>query len=236
MKAKRIAIAAIVIAAALASGCSWLKAGKLGPKEVAGKFWGAMKSGNIEKAKAYITKASFDSIKDSGSESKKGGEYTLGDAKIEGDKASIPTTIKDKGFSFELETVCVKEDGKWKVDADKTMMSMLGGAMGEMMKGMGNAVGSAMEEGAKGLGGAMGKAIGEGVKEFDKALQPDNLAKAPAATGKTFSVDDKVLVEWRGRWWPAKVIEAGDNKWKITYDGYDSSWDEWVGPDRINQK
>ena len=57
---------------------------------------------------------------------------------------------------------------------------------------------------------------------------------APAGA---FVVGDPVSVLWKGKWWPASVIEIGRNsRWKIHYDGYDSSWDEWVGTDRIKAK
>lgn len=54
-----------------------------------------------------------------------------------------------------------------------------------------------------------------------------------AAAGSKFNVGDAVKVEWKGSWWPARVIAVGKNSWKIHYDGYSSSWDEWVGPARI---
>jgi hypothetical protein len=41
-------------------------------------------------------------------------------------------------------------------------------------------------------------------------------------------------VEWRGSWWPARVLgrpEPGQTL--IRYDGYDARWDEVVGPDRL---
>ena len=35
--------------------------------------------------------------------------------------------------SIPLQTILVQEDGVWKVDAERTMFSILGGAMGQMM-------------------------------------------------------------------------------------------------------
>jgi hypothetical protein len=40
-------------------------------------------------------------------------------------------------------------------------------------------------------------------------------------------------VEWQGTWWPAEVTQTNGNRYYIHYTGYDNSWDEWVGPDRI---
>jgi hypothetical protein len=45
------------------------------------------------------------------------------------------------------------------------------------------------------------------------------------------------LTEWRGTWFPAKLLKRTtvDNqpRFLIHYLGYDSSWDEWVGDERI---
>ncbi len=44
----------------------------------------------------------------------------------------------------------------------------------------------------------------------------------------TYSVGDKVDVEWKGSWWKAEVLDASDGKYKIHYVGWASSWDESV--------
>ena len=58
------------------------------------------------------------------------------------------------------------------------------------------------------------------------------LAKASA---NPYPKGTSVKVKWKNKWWPAKVIGVKKNSWKIHYDGYASSWDEWVGPDRIKK-
>jgi hypothetical protein len=40
-------------------------------------------------------------------------------------------------------------------------------------------------------------------------------------------------VEWKGTWYPAKLLRAVNGQYHIHYVGYDSSWDERVGKDRI---
>lgn len=43
-----------------------------------------------------------------------------------------------------------------------------------------------------------------------------------------------VLVLWNAKWYPARIKRVvGPSAWEIGYDGYASSWDEVVGPDRI---
>jgi len=72
------------------------------------------------------------------------------------------------------------------------------------------------------------------------------LAAAPAAAAPTiaagaakaaFAAGDAVEVEWHGSWYPATVQEVKQpGRYKIRYDGYDSSWDEVVGPGRIRAR
>ncbi len=269
-------IMVLVMAVALIAGCGRFNFGSKGgdPKAVAEKFWNAAKSGKADDVKDLVTKASFNGMKDKKDAGSAKGEYTLGDAKIDGEKATIPTTMKDQGFTMKMQTVLVKEDGSWKVDVDQTMMSALAGAfeslgsaMGEGMKGMGEGLGKAvgegtkaieesakgMQEGVKGMAEGLGKAMGEGMKGFAEGMKEaqKEVVKAPEAqqpttaapvaqpsstVSKGFSIGAPVMVEWHGKWWPAKVIDAKIDLWKIHYDGYDASWDEWVGPERIKAK
>ena len=48
-----------------------------------------------------------------------------------------------------------------------------------------------------------------------------------------YGVGDAVEVRWKGKWYPASILKIGDHRYRIHYEGYDNSWDEWVGPDRI---
>jgi hypothetical protein len=52
----------------------------------------------------------------------------------------------------------------------------------------------------------------------------------------TYKVGDAVMVEWKGGWFPARVIAIGNGKYKIHYDGYGSEWDEFVGLSRMKKK
>ncbi len=48
-----------------------------------------------------------------------------------------------------------------------------------------------------------------------------------------YNVNDKVKVDWKGGLYPATILKAEKGKFLIHYDGYASSWDEWVTADRI---
>jgi hypothetical protein len=70
----------------------------------------------------------------------------------------------------------------------------------------------------------------------DIIVKPCAGAKDAGATtnAAAFAVGDKLNVEWKGKTYPATVIGvAGPDKYRIHYDGYESSWDEVVGPSRI---
>ena len=55
-------------------------------------------------------------------------------------------------------------------------------------------------------------------------------ANAKAAAWKA---RDSVQVLWKGSWYAATILEVQGDKYKIHYDGYESSWDEVVGADRV---
>src|SRR6266550_7179687 len=54
-----------------------------------------------------------------------------------------------------------------------------------------------------------------------------------AAQERVWKPGDHVEVQWKGDWYQAAVIEVKGNEYKIHYDRYDSSWDEWVDSSRI---
>jgi tetratricopeptide (TPR) repeat protein len=50
---------------------------------------------------------------------------------------------------------------------------------------------------------------------------------------ESWKLGDHVEVQWQGDWYQAEVIEVKGNQFKIHYDGYASSWDEWVDSSRM---
>ena len=53
---------------------------------------------------------------------------------------------------------------------------------------------------------------------------------------QSYQQGDLVEVEWKNSWYKAQILEAGDGKYKIRYDGYSESWDEWVDNSRIRAR
>jgi hypothetical protein len=59
-------------------------------------------------------------------------------------------------------------------------------------------------------------------------------ASSSEKTFPTWDSKDEVDVEWRGRWWPATVLERKTSgRYLVHYDGYGNEWDEVVPPERI---
>ncbi len=66
---------------------------------------------------------------------------------------------------------------------------------------------------------------------------PPAPAPPAPATATKFAVGQAVLVLWGTEWWPGKILEAGPNsRYKVTYEGYDSSWDEVVPSARVRSR
>ena len=48
-----------------------------------------------------------------------------------------------------------------------------------------------------------------------------------------YPAGSRVSVLWKGSWYSAVVRQTSGNQSLVHYDGYSSSWDEWVPPGRI---
>ena len=48
-----------------------------------------------------------------------------------------------------------------------------------------------------------------------------------------FDAGDPVQIEYGGSWYAGKVKEVKGDQYFVSYDDYNSSWDEWVGSDRL---
>src|SRR5688572_12147965 len=68
------------------------------------------------------------------------------------------------------------------------------------------------------------------------------LAASPCAAGsccgntqtsQTSQIVLHVPVEWNGEWYTAQILRSSSSGHLVHYVGYDGSWDEWVGADRI---
>ncbi len=53
---------------------------------------------------------------------------------------------------------------------------------------------------------------------------------SPAAVG------EKLQASWSGGWYDVTILEIGEGQYKVHYDGWGSSWDEWVAPSRLRRQ
>lgn len=73
------------------------------------------------------------------------------------------------------------------------------------------------------------------IPEKEKISSPSS---QPLSINQSYSVDEKVKILWNGNWYDGKIlkIDSKNNSYYVTYDGYDSKWDEWVMADRLKKK
>jgi hypothetical protein len=57
-----------------------------------------------------------------------------------------------------------------------------------------------------------------------------------AKAGPKFAIGSSVQVKWKGKWYPAKILQEKDGVYLIHYARYSAEWDEWVGPKRIRAR
>lgn len=75
--------------------------------------------------------------------------------------------------------------------------------------------------------------------EWDEWVGADRIqvaGNAAPARPAGWAVGDEVLVQWQGKWYAASIIGRKEGLYKIHYDGYAASWDEWVEPKRIRNR
>jgi hypothetical protein len=59
--------------------------------------------------------------------------------------------------------------------------------------------------------------------------------QAQAQTAQRYQVGDSVSIQWSASWWPGRVLAVEGERYRIRYDGYDASWDEWVTAERLRR-
>jgi hypothetical protein len=68
-------------------------------------------------------------------------------------------------------------------------------------------------------------------------VPPRKLRPAADTQVPVLGADAPVLVAWRGRWYDGRVVQAiAADLWEIAYDGYDATWHEAVGPERVRPR
>lgn len=69
-----------------------------------------------------------------------------------------------------------------------------------------------------------------------RAPAPNAAATASPEAAGAWQAGDDVWVTWTGTSHKARILQARGGQYLVRYEGYDSKWDEWVGPGRIRGK
>ena len=130
---KKLFLASAIVAMAIMTGCH---SGGGDPKQVLMSFFTALSKKDISGAKKYATKESESMFSMLEMGMKMGGDkmgdmekydkskMEFGEAKIEGDKATVP--VKDISSGESTNFILKKESGDWKVAFDKATMMQMG--------------------------------------------------------------------------------------------------------------
>lgn len=162
---------------------------------VAKGFWDAMNAKDIQAARSFVTKGSAGKLHIKEEDTTAGCKVDFGDIKIEDNKTTIETTMQTNDgtteFQVQMQTILVKEEGQWKVDAEQTMMSMFGGAMGEMMKGLGKALEEGFKKGFEEMGKSMAGGMQKGLEVMTQTSETSEAKPdpTPQIKSETATVD-----------------------------------------------
>ena len=172
---KKILFALIVLSAIIFTGCK--SSGD--PKAVLGQFFDALSKKDMVAARKLATtdsKSMLDLMeRGMKTDTKETEKYSkdkmeFGEAKIEGDKATVP--VKDKASGETMNYTLKKEGGAWKVAFDKTSIMSMGM---EKMKDEGINVGDSVQNALDELKNvdmdSLQKGMQDGVKTLDSAAK-----------------------------------------------------------------
>ena len=153
------------------------------PESVADAFWQAVRKSDLEKAQSFAMPGHLKDMTFKGEMMK---SLSLSKPEIIGNTAVVPTELvmaKDGGKedTHIFNTMLALIDGQWKVDYNKTMVSLIGFDPNELMQGM--------KEGLEGMGEAM--------KEGFEAMKETTTDTHTEASWKLIEFSDLVHYENR---------------------------------------
>lgn len=154
------------------------------PLDVAEKFWRALEDDNIYEARSFATRATAISIKRTDKRDDEKLNVTFGEVTTDGWKTTVDTAAHkisgDSEDTIYLKTVLVQEEGEWKVDAMKTMMSALSDEFAEAMESavevmqsdeFNKAMQGMAEEMAEGMAQGMEEIMQKSLEEMNKSMK-----------------------------------------------------------------
>ena len=143
-------------------------------------FWQSILDKDMEKAKQLSTWESAEYLKFVQSDKINAQRFETGEVKVTDASAEVATILyggNTGDVSIPVRTVLVRVENDWRVDVQKTMGSMVSGAMGAVV----NELNSFMQDSLKGVDKALsegvdslGKALDQGLKQLQEDLKDQN--------------------------------------------------------------
>ncbi len=128
-------------------------------------FWQSVQDKDMEKAKQLSTWESAEYLKFVQSDKINAQRFETGEVKVTDVSAEVATVLyggNGGDVKIPVRTVLVRVDNDWRVDVQKTMGSMVSGAMGAVVQELNGF----MQESLKGVD----KALSQGIEELGKSL------------------------------------------------------------------
>lgn len=187
----------MLLLATLLSGCIFSSESQQA-REVADKFWQAVLNDDMDTAKDLATWDSAQYLQYLSSKSVLAQRFETGEIKVQDTTAEVATVLYggEKGdMVIPLRTVLVRNKDEWQVDVQKTMGSMVSGAMGAVA----DQLNSFMQDGLRDLDKALSdsvselnKSLKEGVEQLQKDLT-EPPTEPPSASPPVAPSDGKVI-------------------------------------------
>ena len=161
-------------------------------RQVANQFWEAVLSDDMETAKNLATWESTRYLSLRHTKKLSAKRFETGELKIENGLAEIATVLYsgEKGdMQIPLRTILSLHDNKWRVDVQKTLGSMVSGAMGAVVDQLNNF----MQESLKGLDSSLSESIDKLGKSLENNMNKlqEELNKPPEDPAPSSKPDTK---------------------------------------------
>jgi hypothetical protein len=163
----------VMLLGILLSGCIFSSESQQ-VRDTTEKFWQAVLAGDMATVKDLVTWDSAQYLPFLDSKNVSAKRFETGEVKVQENTAEVATILYggEKGdMAIPVRTVLVKVKDKWQVDVQKTMGSMVSGAMGAVV----NQLNSFMQNGLKGLDQTLSKSVEELNQNLQKGV--DQLQK-----------------------------------------------------------
>lgn len=176
----------LLMAGALLSGCIFSSESQQA-RETTEKFWQAVLAEDMDTAKDLVTWESAQYLQFLSSKSVSAQRFETGEIKVEGGTAEVATVLYggEKGdMVIPLRTVLVYgKDNKWQVDVQKTLGSMVSGAMGAVV----DQLNQFMENGLTDLDRSLAESVGKLNQNLQQGVDKlkKELSKPPASEPET---------------------------------------------------